>query len=91
MLEEPLYHEALCRLDYIEKVKQSIGELLHQMTSNAHSTVAVKADDYQHALACIYEVIDDMFYEEKRQAQKVKEDFIRENRQAWLRELQKNT
>ena len=69
------YQEAICRLEYIEVIKAKLINLFLELVKSPENGIYLDKSAIEHTIACINELIDELFYEEFCVAMRVKEAF----------------
>jgi hypothetical protein len=80
------YEHALSQLAAIARIRGEVCALARALCRESRCGMFLPARDLDHALACIAEAIDDLFFEHSGEARAVKEQWERAERQAALRE-----
>jgi hypothetical protein len=85
-LDDTFYEVALSRLASIASTRQGVCLQARQLFSEPQSSMFLPENDISHALACIAEIIDDLYFAHSNDAQAVNEAWERADRHAALHE-----
>ena len=61
-----MYEEAISRLEYIELIKARLISLFLELVGSPENYIYLDKSAIEHIIACINELIDEMFYDEFR-------------------------